>query len=182
MDDGTSSGWSLQRREAAGAVAVFATGALLHFAFGWSGGSHVVAAIAPVNESVWEHLKMVLVPMLALGAVEASWVRDRRRLAWAKLVAVATASGFIVAFFYTYTGALGVGSVLVVDVMSFLLAVAGGQWLSHRIVVSPAVRTPPLPVSITALAILVVSFGVLTFAQPHVPLFFDFSAGRYGLG
>lgn len=68
----------------------------------------MVAVIAPVNESVWEHLNLVLIPVVALGGVEAAWVVERGRLWWAKLAEVITASGFIVAFFYTYTGAFGV--------------------------------------------------------------------------
>jgi hypothetical protein len=123
-----------------GAFAVIVTGVLLHFAYGWSGGSRVVAAIAPANESVWEHLKMVLVPLLALGAVEAKWVADRQRLWWAKLAEVITASGIVVAFFYTYTGAFGVHSIVAIDILSFLAAIAGGQWLSYRIMISATSR------------------------------------------
>jgi uncharacterized membrane protein len=171
--------WSLRRLETVGAVAVIVTGVLLHFAYGWSGGSRLVAAVAPANESVWEHLKLVLIPVLALGAVEARWVADRRRLWWAKLVEVLAASGFVVAFFYTYTGALGVHSMVAVDIASFLAAVAGGQWLSYRIITATG-RPAPLAVSVLALGLLVVGFGVLTFKPPHVPLFQEVSTGTYG--
>ncbi len=163
-----------------GAIAVIVAGVLLHFAYGWSGGSRVVAVIAPVNESVWEHLKMVLIPVLALGAVEARWVADRRRLWWAKLTEVVAASAFIVAFFYTYTGAFGVHSIVVVDILSFLAAVAGGQWLSYRLIISPRSRPAPLAVSVLALVLLVLGFGVLTFAPPHIPLFQETATGEYG--
>jgi hypothetical protein len=81
----------------------------------------VLAVFAPVNESVWEHTKLVVVPVTALGVVETSWVADRRRLWWAKFVEVFAAGSFIVAFFYTYTGALGVSSAVSVDVLSFSL-------------------------------------------------------------
>lgn len=155
-------------------------GVLLHFAYGWSGGSRVVAVIAPANESVWEHLKMVLIPVLALGAVEANWVADHRRLWWAKLAEVVTASGFVVAFFYTYTGALGVDSIVVIDILSFLAAVAGGQWLSYRIITSGTNRPVPLAVSVMALLFLLAGFGVLTFTPPHIPLFQDGATGVYG--
>ncbi|HEX6248316.1 MAG TPA: DUF6512 family protein [Nocardioidaceae bacterium] len=163
-----------------GAFAVVVTGALLHFAYDGSGGSRVVAAVAPANESVWEHLKMVLIPVLALGAVEAHWVADRRRLWWAKLVEVVAASGFIVAFFYTYTGAFGVHSIVTVDVLSFIVAIAGGQWLSYRIITSATSRAVPLTASVTALVIAVLGFGVLTFAPPPIPLFQETSTGVHG--
>lgn len=171
---------SLRRLETIGAFAVIVTGVVLHFVYGWSGGSRAVAVIAPVNESVWEHLKLVLIPVVSLGAVEAAWVRDRRRLGWAKLAEVTTASGFVVVFFYTYTGALGVHSVLAVDVLSFLVAIAGGQWLSFRILSSATRRPVPLAVSVLALVLLVVAFGILTFTPPHIPLFQEVATGAYG--
>lgn len=155
------------------------TGVLLHFAYDWSGGSRVVAAVAPANESVWEHLKLVLMPVLALGAVEARWVADRRRLCWAKLVEVITASGFVIAFFYTYTGAFGVHSIVAVDIVSYLAAIAGAQWLSYRIITARS-RPAPLEVSALALALLVVGFGLLTFMPPHIPLFQEVATGVYG--
>lgn len=154
-------------------------GALLHFAYDWSGGNSVVAAIAPANESVWEHLKLVLIPVLALGTVEAKWVGDRRRLWWAKLAEVTTASVFIVAFFYTYTGAFGVHSI-VVDILTFVTAIAFGQWLSYRIITSPRSTPMPATVSVSALLLLVALFAVLTFTPPHIPLFQEATAGIYG--
>jgi hypothetical protein len=174
------SAWSLRRLETVGAFAVIVAGALLHFAYDWSGGNRAVAAIAPANESVWEHLKMVLIPVLALGAVETHWVADPRRLWWAKLVEVTAASGFIVAFFYTYTGAFGVDSIVAVDILSFIVAIAGGQWLSYRIISSATSRPAPLAVSVTALVLLLVGFGVLTFTPPHIPLFQEVGTGVYG--
>jgi hypothetical protein len=156
------------------------SGVMLHFTYDWSGGSRVVAAIAPANESVWEHLKLVAVPVVVLGVVETKWVVGRRRLWWAKFVEVVAACCFIVAFFYTYTGAFGVDSFVPVDVLSFFVAVAGGQALSYHLISSPGQRRVPLRASVAGLTLVVVGFGVLTFAPPHVPLFQEVSTGSYG--
>lgn len=165
--------------ELVGALAVFMLGFLLHFTYDWSGRSPVVAAVAPVNESVWEHLKLVAIPVTVLGVVEMNWVANRGRLWWAKLVEIAVACSFIVAFFYTYTGAFGVRSIIAVDIASFAVAVAVGQWTSYRLISSSG-RVPPLWVSVTGTMLVVVSFAVLTFAPPHIPLFQETSTGTYG--
>jgi hypothetical protein len=165
--------------ELVGTPAVFLLGFLLHFAYDWSGGSRAVAAVAPVNESVWEHLKLVVIPVTVLGVVEMAWGVDRRRLWWAKLVEIAVACVFIVAFFYTYTGAFGVHSIIAVDIASFLVAVALGQWTSYRLV-SARGRVPPLWLSVTGAMLVLAGFAVLTFAPPHVPLFQETSSGAYG--
>ena len=39
-------------------------GILLHFAFEWSGNNLFIATFSAVNESTWEHLKLVFFPML----------------------------------------------------------------------------------------------------------------------
>lgn len=171
---------AVRRVETLGALGVIAAGVLWHFAYDLSGGNLLVAAVAPANESVWEHLKLVLVPVLALGLVEARWVSDRPRLWWAKCVEVATACAFIVAFFYTYTGALGVHSIVVVDILTFVAAVLGGQLLSYRIISSSKGAPVPVTVSVTALLLLMVLFAVLTFMPPHIPLFQEAATGTYG--
>lgn len=38
-------------------------GTLLHFTFQWSNQNYLVALFSAVNESVWEHLKLVFFPM-----------------------------------------------------------------------------------------------------------------------
>lgn len=48
----------------------------------------------------------------------------------AKVVQFGFMSLFITAFFYTYTGALGVEEQVLVDIMSFVAAIAAGQYLS----------------------------------------------------
>jgi hypothetical protein len=43
-------------------------GAALHFAYDWTAGNAIVAIFCPVNESVWEHLKLLATPFLLLSA------------------------------------------------------------------------------------------------------------------
>jgi hypothetical protein len=113
--------------------------------------------------------------------VEARWVTDRRRLWWAKLVEVLAASAFIVGFFYGYTGALGVESNVAVDILSFVVAIAAGQWLSYRILLARG-RIPPVAASLGTLLVLVVAVGVVTFQPPQLPVFQDSITGEYGVG
>jgi len=159
---------SARTLETVGAIVIVVAGTLFHFTYEWSGSSRVVGFFAPVNESVWEHLKLVLYPVLAFAVVEMKWIE------------VVAAVVFITAFFYTYTGALGVDSVVAIDICSFVVAVIGGQWISYRLVVMPGPPPLPLPASLVVLASLIVLFGVFTYAPPHLPLFQQTSTGIYG--
>ena len=48
--------------EILGFLVVGGMGLLLHYAFDWSGGSRFVAAFAGVNDSTWEHMKLLYLP------------------------------------------------------------------------------------------------------------------------
>jgi Family of unknown function (DUF6512) len=126
---------------AAGAAIVIA-GTLLHFVYGWSGQNALVGLVSPVNESVWEHTKLLVFPVVAVGTVEAVLLHGVRRVAWATLVEAILGALAIVAVFYAYTGALGTGAILWVDITSFVLVVAGGQWLQLRVLLSSQIPVP----------------------------------------
>ena len=44
-------------------IFVMILGTLLHFTYEWSGGNLLVASFSAVNESTWEHLKLLFYPM-----------------------------------------------------------------------------------------------------------------------
>ena len=56
--------------ELAGALFTAALGTLLHFAYAWSGGWSVAAAFAAVNESTWEHMKLLFFPLFLFSVVQ----------------------------------------------------------------------------------------------------------------
>lgn len=53
-----------------GMVFCFFFGVLLHFVYGWSRNSLLVAFIAPTNESLFEHLKLLMTPFMIWALVE----------------------------------------------------------------------------------------------------------------
>ena len=155
---------------AAGAAIVIA-GTLLHFVYGWSGRNLLVGLVSPVSESVWEHTKLLVFPVVAVGTVEAVLLHDVRRVAWATLVESILGALAIVAVFYAYTGALGTGPVLWVDITSFVLVVAGGQWLYLRVLLSSQIPVPPPLVSLLGLLALLVLYAIWTVTPPDLPVF-----------
>ena len=56
--------------ELAGALFTAALGTLLHFTYDWSGGWSVAAAFSAVNESTWEHMKLLFFPLFFCSVVQ----------------------------------------------------------------------------------------------------------------
>ncbi|MEG1594554.1 MAG: DUF6512 family protein, partial [Oscillibacter sp.] len=54
----------------AGFLCTVAAGTLQHFVFEWSGGSSLAAAFSAVNESTWEHMKLLYFPLFLFSMVE----------------------------------------------------------------------------------------------------------------
>ena len=119
--------------ELAGLFITLIFGNLLHFVFDWSGENRIVAAFAAVNESTWEHMKLLVIPWVVWSLVEAVVLRDSRRpVLLARAMGLLAGVLLIPAVYYTYTGALGVSS-MIVDVVLFQAAVLLGAWVSWRI-------------------------------------------------
>ena len=56
--------------EAAGFLIAAAGGTLLHFLYEWSGEQLLAAVISAVNESTWEHMKLLFVPVFLFSVVQ----------------------------------------------------------------------------------------------------------------
>ena len=59
------SGWQI-----VGFLFVSVAGTLLHFLFDWTGESVVAGLFSAVNESIWEHMKLIYVPMIIFAGLE----------------------------------------------------------------------------------------------------------------
>lgn len=168
-----------------GIPVLFIVGSLMHFIFEWSGNSTIVGIFAPVNESVWEHLKLTFWPMLVWWSVGYFFLRKTNEISadqWFVSCAVAmlVCPLVIVTFFYTYTGAFGIES-LILDIFSLLLGLVVGQGLALHIYKYAELKPCSLYLAIAILVLLAIAFTVFTLAPPHIPVFKDSMTGNYGI-
>ena len=52
-----------------GIIFVLLTGTLAHFLYDWTGNNHIVGLFTPINESIWEHMKLLFFPMLIYALI-----------------------------------------------------------------------------------------------------------------
>lgn len=164
---------------------MFILGGITHFTYKWSGERLVAAIFSPVNESVWEHLKMSFwVPLawwlITYFALYRRYDIPADRWFAACAAALYTSAIFITAFYYTYTGALGIES-LAIDIFSFLAGLVVAQAMAYHVYKYAEIRQGCLRVSIIAIAILAAAFIIFTFYPPQLPLFEDPVTGTYGI-
>lgn len=113
----------LKRYILIGIIFVTITGTLSHFVYEWSGKNPFLALFFPVNETTWEHMKLVFFPCI----IYASFMAYKLHSLYPYIVSSLSAGILIGTFsipviFYTYTGILGFHTLLL-DIITFLLSV-----------------------------------------------------------
>ncbi len=156
-------------------------GTLLHFVFKWSMDHPAVALFSAVNESTWEHLKLLFFPAVLYTIFEyASQGRYIPGYLYARALALCTGLAFIITAFYTYSGILGnnyvfmdIGIFLISVILTFILTIKIQKWR----------RMLPTHTGIAVLILLILAaaFFIFTFYPPHIGLFMDPQAGDYGI-
>lgn len=122
--------------ELAGFLFTGALGVLLHFLYEWSGGNTLAAAFSAVNESTWEHMKLLFFPMFVFSVFQVCIMgRNYPNFLAARAASILTGLVLIPVLFYTYTGVLG-RNINWVDIAIFFLADLGAflldAWLLRR--------------------------------------------------
>ena len=98
-------------------------GTLLHFLYEWTGENIIIASFSAVNESVWEHLKLVFFPMLLAGIIEYFFVNKiANNYIEAKCIGIFSAICFVVVTFFTYTGIVGT-NFFILDILIFIISI-----------------------------------------------------------
>lgn len=168
-----------------GIPVLFVIGFFMHNIYEWSGNSTIVGIFAPVNESVWEHLKLTFWPMLIwwiAGYIILGKSNKTSASQWFTSCNIAelVCPLVVLCFYYTYTGAFGIES-LILDIFSLLLGVTVAQCLALHVYKYARCRWYCLYISVSILILLAVTFTVFTFNPPHFPLFMDSVTGKYGI-
>jgi len=172
----------MKKRHIAFFIITVLGGAAVHFVYDWTGGSVVAALFCPVNESVWEHLKLLATPFLLLSIVEYFVAgRESPNFFAAKAIALWVGLIVIVSGFYTYTGILG-DDWVPADIALFVIGAAVSWLCSHRLLSRGSFSSRAAnALGLAVIALTVFCFGAFTFAPPGIPLFRDPETAAFGV-
>lgn len=170
----------IKKITAAGAVFTAVSGTLLHFVFQWSSRSPIAAVFSPVNESTWEHLKLIFIPMVFYGIFEFfAFGRKRADFIPARAFSILIGMLVIVSSFYTYTGILG-KNFLPLDIAVFLLGTAAAYFCGYKFMEKDMFSSRKGKIIGAAVLLpLVLAFALFTFYPPEIGLFLDPVTGGY---
>ncbi len=107
----------------AGILFTSVSGTLAHFVYDWSGQNILAGFFTPVNESTWEHMKLLFFPMLLYGIFTIPYLKqDFPCILCAYPVGILASTFAIPTLFYTYSGILGT-NYTAIDILIFYISV-----------------------------------------------------------
>ena len=171
---------SILKYELISTVFIMIAGVLLHFTFKWSGNNILVGIFTPVNESIWEHFKLVFFP-ITISAIIGYFYEGKNMniYLWGKMQGTILAMIFIVIFFYTYTGIIG-QNIDFINIGSYFIAIILGQ--SYAITkINKDKENIGFKYVIFVFLIICLAFIVFTFSPPQINLFKDPVTGTFGI-
>ena len=160
------------------AVTSFA-GTLLHFLYDFTGGSVFSAPFSGVNESTWEHMKLLFWPTFIFAIIQSFYFHDRKDFWCIKLKGLLLALALIPILFYTYNGAIE-KSPDWVNIAIFFISSAVVYVYEFRLFKKPEAdcRTKIVIAIFVLIALLFIAF---TFTTPELGIFKDPVSGTYGI-
>lgn len=160
----------LKRYTIIGILFVSITGSLAHFLYDWSGNNEIIGLFTPVNESVWEHMKLLFFPMLIYSIIMMIKFRKEYSCITSTLCfGILIGAILIPLFFYAYTYILGT-NVLVLDIGIFILSIVIAFRLCYKFTLSCRLESYTTLLCLCVM-ILFVCFLVFTYHPPGAAIF-----------
>ena len=154
-----------------GILFVLAAGTLSHFLYDWSGQRPAVGLFTPVNESVWEHMKLLFFPILLYMLVMCFRHRKIPCMVSAFCAGILAGTFLIPVLFYVYTFLLG-RNLFFLDISTFIVSVLLAFWLSYRLTLSCRLAAFTFPLC-GLVGILFACFLLFTYHPPALKIFED---------
>lgn len=162
----------LRRYMVIGIIFVLITGTLAHFVFRWSNNNKIVGLFTPINESIWEHMKLLFFPMLLYSIILMFKFRNKYPCIISALCfGIIAGTALIPIFYYTYTLVTS-KDIFAIDIGIFIFSIAIAFWLSYKLTLSR--RTEPYTTLLCTLVfILFICFMRFSYNPPNNILFED---------
>ena len=155
-------------------------GTVLHFLYDWLGGAVWIAPLSGVNESTWEHMKLLFWPMFLYAIAQSFFFKERDDFWCVKLRGTLLGLVLIPVLFYTYNGVLG-RSPDWINIAIFFIAAAIAYLYETKQFKKEDVTCKQPKLAIGILCAIALLFVVFTFATPELAIFKDPLTGSFGI-
>ncbi len=154
-------------------------GTLLHFLYEWT-DSMLVAPFSGVNESTWEHMKLLFWPMFIFAIIQSFFFKDRKTFWCIKLKGIVLGLCLIPVLFYTYNGVIAQSPDWINIVIFFISAAVAYIYETRQFNNGTKICKSPR-IAFSVLCGIAILFVIFTFITPRIGIFKDPLTGTYGI-
>lgn len=146
-------------------------GVIFHFLYNWTGRIRFIGFFVPVNESIWEHLKLIFYPITIVSLAEYYLCKIRTpdflcikvRSIWVGMLST-------VVIFYTYVGVWG-GVIEWLNIVVYFIAMAIAYCFScKRLIHSGQIKNTPV-LCIISFVVVAILFMIFSLYPPAIGIF-----------
>ncbi|MDD6794858.1 MAG: DUF6512 family protein [Clostridiaceae bacterium] len=162
-------------------IIIFILGSVFHFIYDVCGKLAVLAPFFPINESIWEHLKLSLYPILIVNLVlcNKAGLSIRKHLI-SSVFSIITSIFLIIVLYYALKYGFNIYS-LPVDLSIYLISLIVGQLLFVHSEKHLNYTNNKFLLALIVLIVLIILFALFTFKAPELPIFQDPHSLTYGI-
>lgn len=138
------------------------------------GENIIIGYFSPVNESVWEHLKLVFFPMIIWSSIEYLIIgKIFENFIVSKTIGILSSIIFIIVSFYTYSGIVG-SHIFIIDILIFVFSIIIGELIAYYLIKNNKFSYENLnKISITILLIILLLFIIFTYNPLDLKIFMN---------
>ena len=155
-------------------------GTLLHFLYDWLDKAIWIAPFSGVNESTWEHMKLLFWPMFIYAIAESFLFSARDDFWCVKLKGILLGLVLIPTIFYTYNGAIA-KSPDWLNIAIFFISAAVSYLYEARAFNNKTTACKNKKIPFFILSVIALLFIIFTFKAPTIGIFKDPLTGSYGI-
>ena len=155
----------------AGFIFTGVLGVLLHFLYDISNQNTVVAIFSAVNESIWEHLKLLFFPMFLFAIIQKWYMGKYFNNFWCvKLTGIALAIALVPILYYTINGIFG-SMADWFNIAIFYIASACAYIVEAMLFLKNILPCKSPRTAVAVLFTFAFLFALFTFYPPSFPIF-----------
>lgn len=153
-----------------GILFVSVLGTLLHFTHDLSDKNFFIGLFTPINESIWEHTKLIFFPMIFYSVYLKKKLGNQRPCTRsATNFSAVLGVILIITLFYTYSGIIGF-NIALADILIFYIATVISFFTAYKLTIS--CKSDKFNGILQFLIILMIGLYIIfTTFPPEIPLF-----------
>lgn len=156
------------------------SGTLLHFLYDWTNQSVLIAPFSAVNESTWEHMKLLFFPLFIFAIIQIFFFKEYKNFWCVKLIGILIGLFLIPIIFYTYNGVIG-KSPDWINISIFFISAAITFIVETFLFKKEDFNCKSPRLAFVTICVICIMFIVFTFITPQIELFKDPITETYGL-